>query len=391
MFDSVMHTYNRFPLTLEKGEGCRVWDDTGKKYLDFAAGIAVNTLGHAHPKLAAAIASQAGKLIHVSNYYWTKPLVDLADKLIAHSCFDRAFFCNSGAEAIEGAMKLARKYASINHSGRFEIIAVKNSFHGRTFAAITATGQDKYKQGFDPLMPGILHADFNDFDSLVGIAGEKTCAVLLEPVQGEGGIHPCGAEYLKKVRQLCDERDYTLIFDEVQCGVGRTGRFFAHELYGVCPDVVCMAKGLAGGVPIGAMLAKEKFAAAFAPGDHASTFGGNPLATAAANVVVDELYDNGLLEHVQKVSEHLCGKLRVLKAAFPEMITEIRGVGLLMGAEFAGPVADIVSGCVENGLLVINAGANVLRFAPPLIVSEGEIDEGIRILEKVLRGLSSLV
>ena len=388
MFDSVMHTYGRFPIVLEKGEGCYVWDDAGGKYLDFAAGIAVNTLGHAHPKLVAAIAGQAGKLIHVSNYYWTKPLVDLADKLISRTGFDRAFFCNSGAEAVEGAMKLARRYASVHHSGRFEIIAMRNSFHGRTFAALTATGQDKYKKGFDPLMPGILHAEFNDFDSLLGLAGEKTCAVLLEPIQGEGGIHPCDAEYLKKVRRFCDERDIMLIFDEVQCGVGRTGRFFAHEHYGVCPDVAVTAKGLAGGVPIGAMLSKEKFASVFGPGDHASTFGGNPLAAAAANVVADELFDGGLLAHVQKVSAHLRGKLESLKAAFPDMIKEVRGVGLLMGAEFAGPVADAVSGCVENGLLIINAGANVLRFAPPLIVSEGEIDEGMGILEKVLRGMS---
>lgn len=388
MFDSVMNTYARFPIVLDHGDGCYVWDDAGKKYLDFAAGIAVNALGHANPKLVAAISEQAGKLIHVSNYYWTKPLVSLAGKLTAHSGLGRAFFCNSGAEAVEGAMKLARKYASVNHAGRYEIIAMKNSFHGRTFAALTATGQDKYKKGLDPLFPGILHADFNDFGSLARLAGEKTCAVLLEPVQGEGGIHPAGAEYLRKVRQFCDERDIMLIFDEVQCGVGRTGNFFAYQHYGVLPDAVCMAKGLAGGVPIGAMLAAEKFASAFGPGDHASTFGGNPLATAAANVVVDELLGNGLLEHVREVSEHLRVKLEALKAAFPGLITDVRGVGLLMGAEFSIPVAAIVNKCVENGLLVINAGADILRFAPPLIVGEKEIDEGMGILEKVLKGLA---
>ncbi|MCL2351701.1 MAG: aminotransferase class III-fold pyridoxal phosphate-dependent enzyme, partial [Firmicutes bacterium] len=266
----------------------------------------------------------------------------------------------------------------------FEIIAVKNSFHGRTFAALTATGQDKYKKGFGPLMPGILHAEFNDFGSLLGLAGEKTCAVLLEPIQGEGGIHPADAGYLEKVREFCDERDIVLIFDEVQCGVGRTGRFFAHELYGVSPDVVCMAKGLAGGLPIGAMLAKEKFASVLGPGDHASTFGGGPLVAAAANVVLDELFDNGLLEHVQKVSGHLRARLEGLKADFPSVIKEIRGVGLLMGAEFAEPVGEIVDKCVENGLLVINAGERVLRFAPPLVVGEEDIDEGFGILEKAL-------
>ncbi|MCL2323939.1 MAG: aminotransferase class III-fold pyridoxal phosphate-dependent enzyme, partial [Oscillospiraceae bacterium] len=280
-------------------------------------------------------------------------------------------------------MKLARKYASKNHPGRYEIIAMKNSFHGRTFGALTATGQDKYKKGLDPLVPGIMQADFNDFGSLLNLASEKTCAVLLEPVQGEGGIRPADEEYLKKVRQFCDEHDIMLIFDEVQCGVGRTGHFFAYEHYNICPDAVAMAKGLAGGVPIGAVLAKEKFSSAFGPGDHASTFGGNPLATAAANVVVDELFHGGVLENVQRVSAYLLKKLEALKDKFPTII-DVRGVGLLMGAEFKEPVAAIVDKCLENGLLIINAGANILRFVPPLIVNETEIDEGFEILEESL-------
>ena len=383
MYDFIMNTYSRFPLVLEKGEGCYVWDNKGKKYLDFMAGIAVNTLGHGHKKLTYAISDQAKRLIHVSNFYWTQPLIDLGDKLVSHSDFDQAFFCNSGAEAVEGAMKLARKYASKNHPGRYEIIAMKNSFHGRTFGALTATGQDKYKKGLDPLVPGIMQADFNDFGSLLNLASEKTCAVLLEPVQGEGGIRPADEEYLKKVRQFCDEHDIMLIFDEVQCGVGRTGHFFAYEHYNICPDAVAMAKGLAGGVPIGAVLAKEKFSSAFGPGDHASTFGGNPLATAAANVVVDELFHGGVLENVQRVSAYLLKKLEALKDKFPTII-DVRGVGLLMGAEFKEPVAAIVDKCLENGLLIINAGANILRFVPPLIVNETEIDEGFEILEESL-------
>ena len=388
MYDSIMNTYGRFPLVLEKGEGCYVWDDKGKKYLDFTAGIAVNTLGHGHDKLSIAIAEQSQKLTHVSNFYWTKPLIDLADKLVSHSCFDQAFFCNSGTEAVEGAIKLARKYASINHPGRYEIISMKNSFHGRTFAALTATGQEKYKKGLHPLVPGIIQADFNDFNSLLSLVGEKSCAVLLEPIQGEGGIRPADKEYLQKVRQFCDEHDIMLIFDEVQCGVGRTGYFFAYEYYGICPDAVTMAKGLAGGVPIGAILAKEKFSSAFNPGDHASTFGGNPLATSAANVIVDELFDGGLLEHVLKVSKYLQKKLEALKDEFPA-IADVRGVGLLMGAEFTEPVATIIKKCIENGLLVINAGTNILRFVPPLIVSEAEIEKGFEILEESLKEISS--
>jgi len=388
MYDSIMNTYGRFPIVLEKGEGCYVWDDKGNKYLDFTAGIAVNTLGHGNKKLSMAISEQAQKLIHVSNFYWTKPLIDLADKLVSHSDFDQAFFCNSGTEAVEAAIKLARKYASINHPGRFEIISMKNSFHGRTFAALTATGQEKYKKGLDPLVPGIIHADFNDFNSLLSLTSEKTCAILLEPIQGEGGIRPADAEYLQKVRQFCDDHDIMLIFDEVQCGVGRTGNFFAYEHYGICPDAVSMAKGLAGGVPIGAILAKAQFSSAFGPGDHASTFGGNPLATAAANVIVDELFDGGLLEHVKKVSEYMLKNLQELKAEFP-VIVDVRGVGLLVGAEFAEPVTTIIKKCMENGLLVINAGTNILRFVPPLVVNEAEIEEGFKILEAVLKEIFS--
>ena len=385
--DCVMNTYSRFPLALERGEGCYVYDTDGKKYLDFVAGIAVNSLGHGNEKLAAAIAAQAKNMIHVSNLYWTRPQIDLAEKLTKNSCFDKAFFCNSGAEAVEGCMKMARKYASKHHPERHEIISMKDSFHGRTFAAITATGQTKYQKGLSPLLPGIRHAAFNDIEALEAAINEKTCALLIEPIQGEGGVHPADPEFLKRAREICGAKDIMLIFDEVQCGAGRTGTFFAFEQYGVEPDAAAMAKGIAGGVPMGVILAKDNFAAAFAPGDHASTFGGNPLAASAANVVVDELIDNGLLGHVKSVGAYLRDKLEALRAEAPEKILDVRGAGLIQGIELSGPAAPIIDKCVENNLLLLNAGANVIRFVPPLIVSEAGIDEMAGVLGRVLNAL----
>ena len=378
--NSVMNTYSRFPLVLEKGEGCYVFDKDGNKYLDFVAGIAVNSLGHGNEKLVSAITRQAENLIHVSNLYWSQPQILLAEKLTNHSVFDKAFFCNSGAEAVEGSLKLARKYASKYHPERFEIISMKDSFHGRTFGAITATGQIKYQKGLAPLLPGITHVAYNDIESLKTAVNKKTCAVILEPVQGEGGIHPADEEYLSQVRELCDSNDIVLIFDEIQCGAGRTGTFFAFDQYGAAPDIVTLAKGIAGGVPMGVILAKDKYAAAFPPGDHASAFGGNPLAAAAANVVVDELLYNGLLDHVKSAGEYLTAKLEALRAEMPEKILDVRGFGLMQGIELAGSAAPVINKCIENNLLLVNAGSNVIRFVPPLIVSEAEIDQMAYIL-----------
>lgn len=383
--DYLFNTYNRFPIVLEKGEGAYVYDDRGKKYLDFVGGIAVNSLGHSHEKLTEALASQAKNLIHVSNLYWTKPQLSLAKKLVENSLFQKAFFCNSGAEAVEGALKLARKYACKQKSGRYEIIAMKNSFHGRTYAAVTATGQPKYQEGFSPLMPGITHVPFNDFQALREAITDKTCAVLLEPIQGEGGIHSADSEYLRAVRALCDESGLLLIYDEVQCGVGRTGKLFAYELSGVVPDVLTLAKGLAGGVPIGAILAKQSVAEAFAPGDHASTFGGNPLACAAANVVLEELLENGLLAAVKENGDYLRKALLSLAEKHSGMIVAVRGVGLMQGIELHVEASPVISRCMEAGLLLIGAGPKVIRFVPPLIITKEQINECMEILSCVLK------
>lgn len=376
----VMNTYNRFPIVLEKGDGMYVYDENGKKYLDFVAGIAVNSLGHNHKKLVETISRQAETLIHCSNLYWTKPQISLAQKLVDNSDFDKIFFCNSGAESIEAALKIARKYG--NKTERYEIITMKHSFHGRTFGAITATGQPHYQEGLGALLPGIKYAEYNNFDSILKVLTDKTCAILIEPVQGEGGIHPADIEYLKKIRKLCDEKDLILLFDEVQCGVGRLGTLFAYQTFGVVPDAVCTAKGIAGGVPMGLMAAKQKLADSFKPGDHASTFGGNPLATAAANVVINELL-NGILNNVKENGIYLTEKLNELKKKYP-IITDVRGLGYMQGIELSIPVSDIINQTIENGLLLVNAGKNVIRFVPSLIAEKSHIDEMIKILDSVL-------
>lgn len=379
----IMNTYSRFPIAFEKGDGMYVYDESGKKYLDFVAGIAVNSLGHGDSGLVSAISKQAAELIHCSNLYWTKPQVDLAQKLIANSCFDKVFFCNSGAEAIEGALKLVRKYGNKN-GGRSEIITMQNSFHGRTYGAITATGQAKYQKDLNPLLPGIKHVPFNYFDALKEAITENTAGIIIEPIQGEGGIKPADKEYLQKVRALCDEKDILLVYDEIQCGVGRTGCLFAYEYYNVAPDIATIAKGIAGGVPMGALLANEKTSSYFQPGDHASTFGGNPLACAAANVVVDRLLSGGLLENVKKQADYLTQSLNHLKDNNEE-ITDVRGVGLLQGIELNKPASGIVSKCIENGLLLVGAGTNVIRFVPALIVSNEDIDNAMEILDKAIK------
>lgn len=376
----IMHTYNRFPITLAAGRGMYVYDEHGKEYLDFVAGIAVNSLGHNHPKLVKAITDQAARLIHVSNLYWTEPQVNLAKKLAENGELDKVFFCNSGAESIEGALKLARRYGS--KTGRQEIITMNHSFHGRTFAAVTATGQQHYQEHFGDMFPHIKYADFNDIDSLKAAVTDNTCAVLMEPVQGEGGIHPADTEYLKQVRQLCDEKDILLMFDEVQCGVGRLGTLFAYQTFGVVPDVVSMAKGIAGGIPCGVVMAKQKVADVFSAGDHASTFGGNPLATAAGNVVVDELL-GGLLDNVKANGKYLTEKLNELKAKH-DCIVDVRGIGFMQGMELNKPVAPVIAAAIDNGLLLVNAGSSIIRFVPSLIAAKEDIDKAMEILDAAL-------
>jgi len=378
----IMNTYSRFPVVLDHGQGARVWDGQGKAYLDFVAGIAVNSLGHNHPRLVSAIAAQAAKMIHVSNLYYTQPQMDLAERLVKLSGLGKAFFCNSGAEAIEGSLKLSRKYAVKQGSGRFEVVAMENSFHGRTFGALTATGQLKCHKGYAPLLPGFKHIPFNDIAALRAAVDHKTCAVLVEPVQGEGGVRPADKAFLQAARELCDQNGCLLIFDEVQCGAGRTGTFFAFEQFGVRPDVAALAKGLAGGVPIGCVLATEEAASAFQPGDHASTFGGNPLATAAANAVV-EVITGGLLENVTANGAYLTQGLKALRAKHP-VIREVRGLGFLQGIELDTPVAEVIDRCIGKGLLLVNAGTSVIRFVPPLIVGRAEIDEALAILDEAL-------
>lgn len=379
----IMNTYNRFPIVIEKGEGVYCYDNSGKKYLDFVAGIATNSLGHGNKKLVEAISYQANKLIHVSNLYYTKPQVDLAKLLVKYTDLDKVFFCNSGAEAIEGALKLCRKYAYQKKNGKFEIIAMENSFHGRTYAAITATGQKKYQEGLDPLMPGISHIPFNDINAFKSAVNEKTCAVIVEPIQGEGGIIVADGEYLKELRKICDEKDILLIYDEVQTGVGRTGKLFAYMHDGVVPDILCTAKGLAGGVPIGAILAKDNVADGFKPGDHASTFGGNPLATAAGAVVIKEIMENGLLENVNEQGSYLKEKLNLLKSKKSSII-DTRGMGLIQCIELSMPPVETINKLIENGLLTVGAGGNTIRFVPPLIIEKEHIDEAFSILDKAL-------
>ena len=386
----LMNTYTRFPVVLRKGRGMTVWGSDGREYIDFVGGIAVNILGHCHPRVVIALQKQAQRLLHVSNLYYNEPQVKLAKILVEHSFADKVFFCNSGAEANEAAIKLARKYAKENMAGnRFEIIAAVNSFHGRTLAALTATGQKKFHQGFEPLVPGFRHVDFDDIDSLKKGITEKTCAVMLEPVQGEGGVRIPSADYLKQVRSLCDEHGILLILDEVQTGMGRTGRLFAYEHYGIVPDIMTLAKGLGGGFPIGAMLATNRVSAAFQPGTHASTFGGNPLACAAAIATLETLLEDGfILDQCRRMGGYLVKGLLELKKEYVSVVTDVRGVGLLVGMELTRECTSIVKACMDRGLIINCTAGNVLRFTPPLIVQERDIDHMLEILEDIVGRLS---
>ncbi|HSW62218.1 MAG TPA: aspartate aminotransferase family protein [Dissulfurispiraceae bacterium] len=383
----VMHTYGRFPVALRKGRGMRVWSTSGKEYLDFLGGIAVNVLGHCHPKVVVTIQKQAQRLIHVSNLYHIEPQVRLARLLCTHSFADKVFFCNSGAEANEAAIKIVRKYASEHLGARCSgIISTRNSFHGRTLGALSATGQEKFHKGFGPLVPGFTYVPFDDLDSMKAAVSPETCAIILEPIQAEGGIHVPSADYLKGVRKLCDDNGILLILDEVQTGMGRTGTLFAHEQFGIVPDIMTLAKGLGAGVPIGAMLATDKVAASFQPKTHASTFGGNPLVCAAAITTLDVILEDGfVLDHVNRISRYFMGRLEQLASAFSDKVIAVRGMGLLIGVELVRDALPIVNACLERGILVGTAGGgNVLRFTPPLIVEGKDIDVLITTLEDVL-------
>lgn len=383
----VLHTYNRFPIVLEKGEGVHLYDADGKEYLDFAAGIAVFALGYHYPKYDQALKEQVDKVIHTSNLYYNIPMAEAAKKLVMASGMDKVFFTNSGTEAVEGAIKAARKYAYMKDgSTDHEIIAMNHSFHGRSLGALSVTGNTHYQEPFKPLIGGVKFADFNNLESVKAQITDKTCAIIMETVQGEGGIYPAEPAFLKGVKEICEEKDILLILDEIQCGMGRTGTMFACQDYGVCPDVMTVAKALGCGVPVGAFVLNEKVAkASLVPGDHGTTYGGNPLACAAVSRVFDIFDEDNIIGHVQEIAPYLEKKLDTLVEKY-DCISTRRGKGLIQGLVITGvPVGQIVNQARENGLLVISAGSDVLRLVPPLIISEKDVDEMIEKLEKSIR------
>ena len=382
-------TYGRFPIVLTQGEGCRLHDTEGRTYTDFVAGIAVCNLGHAHPAVSEAVADQARRLVHVSNLYYTRPQIALAEWLVEHSFADRVFFCNSGAEANEAAIKLARKYFKDRGSPeRFRIITMDGSFHGRTMATLSATGQAKIHKGFEPLVDGFDTVPFNDLEAVRDAITGETCAVMLEPIQGEGGVRCAASGYLEGLRRLCDQEGLLLVFDEVQTGMGRTGKLFAYEHFAMTPDIMTLAKALANGLPMGAMLAKEGVAASFTPGSHASTFGGTPLVAAAAFRVVKILLEEGILRNCERVGEYFKARLLDLKSRYG-FIKEVRGKGLLLGLDLACEGVSIVKACMERGFLINCTQEHILRFIPPLIVQEGEIDALIGCLDSIFEEIST--
>lgn len=376
-------TYSRFPITLVRGEGCLVWDEQGKSYLDFIGGIAVCALGHSSPIVTKALEDQSRMLVHVSNLFYTKPQIDLARVLVENSFADRVFFANSGAEANEAAIKLARKYARDNMGeGKYVIICMENSFHGRTMATLSATGQQKVRKGFAPLLSGFTFVPFNDIDAIDRAADESVCAVMLEPIQGEGGVVVPDDTYLGEVRKLCDEKGILLIFDEVQVGMGRTGKLFAYEHYGVHPDIMTLAKALGNGLPIGAMLATERFSESFGPGTHASTFGGTPLVTAVATAVVKSILEDGILEHCVQMGSYFRERLQGLVDKY-DFVKEVRGLGLIVGLELGVEGAPVVNSCLEKGFLINCTQDKILRFLPPLIVEKEQIDQMVDCLDGI--------
>lgn len=382
----LLHTYNRYRIVLDRGDGVYLYDMEGRKYLDFAAGIAVFALGYNNREYNDALKGQIDKLIHTSNYYYNVPVIEAAGKLKKVSGMDRVFFTNSGAEAVEGAIKAARKYAYLK-DGRtdHEIIAMNHSFHGRTFGALSVTGTPKYREAFEPGIGNIKFADMNDFDSVQNCVTDRTCAIIFETVQGEGGIYPATEDFLKNVRTLCDEKDILLILDEIQCGMGRTGYMYAWQKYGVKPDIMTTAKALGGGLPVGAFLMNEKTAAhSLSAGDHGTTYGGNPLAGAAINKMLDLFEENHIIEHVGKVAAYLEKQLDELVIRY-ECIETRRGAGLMQGLVFRKPVGDIILRALDKGLILINAGTDIIRFVPPLVITQEHVDEMAGILEECLQ------
>jgi acetylornithine/N-succinyldiaminopimelate aminotransferase len=376
--------YARYPVAFVRGEGARLWDADGKRYLDFFTGLAVNNLGHGHPRVVAAIHAQSGKLLHVSNVYYNEPSARLGTLLIEHSFAERVFFCNSGAEANEAAIKLARRHGSRHLDGRYEILTVLGSFHGRTIATLSATAQEKYQSGFQPLLQGFRYVRFGDVAAMRAAVRPETVAILVEPIQGEGGVNVPPAGYLRQLRELCDEKRMLLMLDEVQVGMGRTGTLFAYEQEGIRPDVVTLAKAIGGGLPLGAMLTTEAIAASLDAGAHGSTFGGNPLTCAAGVAVVEALRHDGVLENCRIVGERLREGLLALAKQMP-MIRDVRGRGLILGIELDRPGRPFVAAALERGLVVNCTAENVIRLLPPLTLSAAEADEGLAILEGVLR------
>lgn len=384
----LLHTYNRYQIVFDKGDGVYLYDLDGKKYLDFFAGIAVFALGHHYKDFDDAVKAQVDKLIHTSNYYYNVPAIEAAKKLKKASGMDRVFFTNSGAEAVEGAIKAARKYAYLkDRKTDHEIIAMNHSFHGRTMGALSVTGNAHYREAFQPMIGNIKFADMNDFDSVLSQVSDKTCAILFETVQGEGGIYPATQEFMEKVRALCDEKDILLILDEIQCGMGRTGAMFAWQHYGVKPDIMTCAKAIGCGVPVGAFLMTENVAAhSLVPGDHGTTYGGNPLACAAVSKVLELMEEDRIVDHVNEITPYLEEKLDQLKEKYP-FVTTRRGKGLMQGLVCDIPVAPIIADCLENGLVLINAGANIIRFVPPLIITKEHVDEMIAKLDQAMQSV----
>ncbi len=383
--NALLHTYNRYQIVLDKGDGVYLYDLDGKKYLDFVSGIAVFALGYNNKEYNDALKAQIDKLLHTSNYYYNVPAVEAAKKIKEVSGMDRVFFTNSGAEAIEGAIKAARKYAYLkDHKTDHEIIAMNHSFHGRTFGALSVTGNPHYREAFEPMIGNVKFAELNDFDSVMACVTDKTCAIIMETVQGEGGIYPATEEFLTKVRKLCDERDILLILDEIQCGMGRTGYMYAWQKFGIKPDIMTTAKALGCGVPVGAFLLNEKVGAnSLVAGDHGTTYGGNPFACAAINKVLDLFKQDNIIENVNEVAPYLEKRLDELVERY-DFITQRRGVGLMQGLVFNRPVAEVINKALENGLILINAGADIIRFVPPLIITKENVDDMISILDSCL-------
>ena len=380
----VFQNYGRQPIVIDRGEGSHVWDDDGKEYIDFVGGLAVTVLGHAHPAVADAVAEQAKRLVHVSNLFYTKPMVELANLLVEHSCLDRVLFCNSGTEAVETAIKLARRWGHDTKDGAYEIVAMENGFHGRSMGALAATGTARYREPFAPMVPGFSHVPWNDLAAIKAATTPRTVAILLEPIQGEGGVNMPDPGFLQGVRDWCNEQGLLLIFDEIQTGIGRTGTLFAYEGESVEPDIMCLAKGLAGGMPIGAVLARDAIALHMVPGDHGTTFGANPVACAAGVATLRHILDNDVLGATRRASDRLVGRLKALEDRSPA-VTEVRGRGLLLAVRLSqDAAADVVAACRERGLLVNNVRPDAVRLMPPLIVTDDDIDRACEILEEAI-------